>query len=48
MEEVIQTPMCVTVTDMQVDEVCEDRIIEASCFEKKCTTGSETVSKIMD
>jgi len=40
----VLTPVCVTVTDQQVDEVCEYRIMEANCYEKQCKDGSETVS----
>jgi hypothetical protein len=37
------TPVCVTVTDQQVDEVCEDRMVDATCFKRECKTGSEEV-----
>ena len=42
-EEVVMTPVCVTVTDQQVDEVCEDRMVDATCFKRECKTGSEEV-----
>ena len=42
-EEVVMTPVCVTVMDQQVDEVCEDRMVDATCFKRECKTGSEDV-----
>jgi hypothetical protein len=46
-EEVVLTPVCVTVTDQQVDEVCEDRILDVNCFDKQCKDGSETVRSLL-
>jgi hypothetical protein len=41
--EEVSTPICVTVTDQEVDEFCEDVKPDAKCYHKRCTPGFKTV-----
>ena len=41
--EEITTPVCVTVTDQQVDEFCEDREVDVKCYDKSCRPTMRSV-----
>lgn len=40
--EEISTPVCVTITEQEVEEFCEDKPVDVKCFEKDCKPSTRT------
>ena len=45
--EEIQTPVCVTVTDQEVDEYCKDVAPDVNCYDRRCSQSPKVINKLL-